>query len=182
MRRMYSALALLASSSACVQLATLARPWRPGSWLDVVVRVVSAAVSATAARSLVAFPGERALANGVPEAIPVALARETPSAETKAREAPSLSSARERAPDAVVTDMVLARLSSDALVAALRADASLRSVPVLLLRSRADDEKRIKLLSDQAIDYLLLASKAVDIEVLALEMCTRLKEHGEPRR
>lgn len=57
-------------------------------------------------------------------------------------------------PDLVITDIMMPRLSGDQLVRALRARAEFNATPVLLLTAKADEEMRVRLLSDGAQDYL----------------------------
>ena len=58
-------------------------------------------------------------------------------------------------PDAIVTDLMMPRMSGDQLVRALRARPELDAVPVLVLTARADDALRIQLLRDGAQDYVM---------------------------
>lgn len=57
-------------------------------------------------------------------------------------------------PDLIVTDIMMPRLSGDRLVYALRERTELEPVPILLLSAKADEQLRIKLLSEGAQDYL----------------------------
>ncbi|WP_242360277.1 ATP-binding protein [Anaeromyxobacter sp. SG17] len=60
-----------------------------------------------------------------------------------------------RPPDAVVTDVMMPRMSGDALVRAMRERRELDGVPVLVLTARADDALRAQLLREGAQDYLM---------------------------
>jgi len=68
--------------------------------------------------------------------------------------ADGLERARALRPDLIVTDVMMPRVSGEQLVEAIRADADLAAVPVLLLSARTDDALRIRLLSHGAQDYL----------------------------
>lgn len=63
--------------------------------------------------------------------------------------------ARERRPDLVISDVMMPRLSGDQLVEAMRQDAALDAIPVVMLTARADDELRVALLREGAQDYLV---------------------------
>ncbi|HET8539970.1 MAG TPA: ATP-binding protein [Anaeromyxobacter sp.] len=66
-----------------------------------------------------------------------------------------LAAALARPPDAIVTDLMMPRMSGDRLVRALRERPQLDAVPVLVLTARADDALRIELLRAGAQDYLM---------------------------
>ena len=66
-----------------------------------------------------------------------------------------LAVAVERPPDAILTDVMMPRMSGDELVRSLRARPQLDSVPVLVLTARADDALRVQLLRAGAQDYLM---------------------------
>jgi PAS domain S-box-containing protein len=65
-----------------------------------------------------------------------------------------LAAARRQRPDLIVADVMMPRLDGIALVAAVRRDESLRSVPIVLLSARAGEESRIEGLDAGADDYL----------------------------
>jgi PAS domain S-box-containing protein len=69
--------------------------------------------------------------------------------------AAGLAAALERPPDAIVTDVMMPRMSGDRLVRAVREERRLDGVPVLVLTARADDALRIELLRAGAQDYLM---------------------------
>jgi two-component system OmpR family response regulator len=73
-----------------------------------------------------------------------------------------LDAARASAPDAIVLDLMLPGLDGYEVLERLRADASLASVPVVLLTARAMEEDRLRAASAQ-VDYL---SKPFDPEEL----------------
>ncbi len=115
-----------------------------------------------------------------------------------------LAAALARPPDAVVTDLMMPRMSGDQLVRELRMRPQLDAVPVLILTARADDALRIQLLRDGAQDYLMkpfvveevrarvanlvgmkrarevlqgaVQSQTRDVATLALEVTTRKQE------
>jgi signal transduction histidine kinase len=66
-----------------------------------------------------------------------------------------LAAALARPPDAIVTDIMMPRMSGDRLVRELRARPELDPVPVLVLTARADDALRIRLLREGAQDYVM---------------------------
>lgn len=68
--------------------------------------------------------------------------------------AEGLAAAESLQPDLIVTDVMMPRLSGDALLAAVRTDPRLEATPVLLLSARAEEEFRTKLLGQGAQDYL----------------------------
>jgi PAS domain S-box-containing protein len=69
--------------------------------------------------------------------------------------AAGLAAALERPPDAIVTDVMMPRMTGDELVRAVREQPQLEAVPVLVLTARADDALRIGLLRAGAQDYLM---------------------------
>ena len=66
----------------------------------------------------------------------------------------ALETARRRRPDLVLTDVMMPRLDGFGLLRALRADADLRDVPVVLLSARAGEEAKVEGLEAGADDYL----------------------------
>jgi PAS domain S-box-containing protein len=66
-----------------------------------------------------------------------------------------LAAALARPPDAIVTDVMMPRMSGDQLVREVRARRALDPVPVLVLTARADDALRVQLLRAGAQDYLM---------------------------
>ncbi len=67
----------------------------------------------------------------------------------------ALESIGERLPDRVITDVMMPRLDGFGLLAAIRADARTRSLPVIVLSARAGEEARIEGLGAGADDYLV---------------------------
>ena len=66
----------------------------------------------------------------------------------------ALRAARERAPDLVLTDVMMPELDGFGLLCELRADPRLRTVPIILLSARAAEEARIGGMHAGADDYL----------------------------
>ena len=102
----------------------------------------------------------------------------------------ALAAARRRRPDLVLSDVMMPGLDGFGLLAALRADPSLRDVPVLLLSARAGEEASVEGLRAGADDYLpkpfsareLLARVATNIEVARLRHETTQALQEEARR
>jgi signal transduction histidine kinase len=67
----------------------------------------------------------------------------------------AFAAARVRPPDLVIADVMMPRLDGFGLIRALRAHATLSTVPVLLLSARAGEEARIEGLQGGADDYLV---------------------------
>jgi signal transduction histidine kinase len=67
----------------------------------------------------------------------------------------ALAAARRRRPDVIVSDVMMPGLDGSRLVAAVRADEQIRTVPVILLSARAGDEAQIDGLQAGADDYLV---------------------------
>jgi PAS domain S-box-containing protein len=67
----------------------------------------------------------------------------------------ALSSARERKPDLVLSDVMMPKIDGFGLIAALRRDTELREVPVLLLSARAGEEAKVEGFAAGANDYLV---------------------------
>jgi PAS domain S-box-containing protein len=65
-----------------------------------------------------------------------------------------LAAARRHRPDLIISDVMMPRLDGFGLLAAIRGDESLRSVPLVLLSARAGEEARIEGLDAGADDYL----------------------------
>ncbi|MET0987206.1 MAG: ATP-binding protein, partial [Steroidobacteraceae bacterium] len=66
----------------------------------------------------------------------------------------ALAAVRHRRHDLVLSDIMMPRLDGFGLLSALRADAQLRDIPVLLLSARAGEEARVEGLNAGADDYL----------------------------
>jgi PAS domain S-box-containing protein len=107
-------------------------------------------------------------------------------------------------PDLILSDVIMPRVSGDALVREVRTHAELATVPIVLLTAKVDDELRLKLLRTGAQDYLTkpfsaeelrtrvsnliamkqaretlqhdLASRTSDLSALAREVAARRRE------
>jgi PAS domain S-box-containing protein len=66
-----------------------------------------------------------------------------------------LAEALARPPDAIVTDLMMPRMSGDQLLRELRARPQLDAIPVLVLTARGEDALRIRLLREGAQDYVM---------------------------
>ena len=66
----------------------------------------------------------------------------------------ALDAIRRRRPDVVLTDVMMPRLDGFELLSALRSDAQLRDVPVVILSARAGEEAKVEGLDAGASDYL----------------------------
>jgi PAS domain S-box-containing protein len=66
-----------------------------------------------------------------------------------------LASALAGPPDAIVTDLMMPRMTGDQLVRALREHRELDAVPVLVITARSDEALRVQLLQEGAQDYLM---------------------------
>jgi len=80
-----------------------------------------------------------------------------PDARTRAVEdgRAALEAIRERVPDLILTDMMMPVMTGDELVAALRKDEQWRDVPVIMLTAKADEDRKLNLLTEGVQDYLL---------------------------
>ena len=67
----------------------------------------------------------------------------------------ALARIRSRAPDLVLSDVMMPGLDGFGLLAAIRADERTRSIPVILLSARAGEEARIEGLDAGADEYLV---------------------------
>ncbi len=67
----------------------------------------------------------------------------------------ALASARDHAPDLILSDVMMPRLDGFGLLRALRADANLAGIPVILLSARAGEEAKVEGLDAGADDYLI---------------------------
>jgi PAS domain S-box-containing protein len=85
----------------------------------------------------------------------------------------ALAAARARRPDLILTDVMMPGLDGFGLLAALRADAALADVPVVMLSARAGEEAQVEGLNAGADDYLakpfsareLLARVAANLDI-----------------
>ena len=92
-----------------------------------------------------------------------------------------LAAARRQRPDLIISDVMMPRLDGFALLAAVRADELLRSVPVVLLSARAGEEARIEGLDAGADDYLTKPFSARELvaRIGALLELTHMRRQAE---
>ena len=95
--------------------------------------------------------------------------------ETVADGEEALAAIARRRPDLVLSDVMMPRIDGVALLKALRADESLRSIPLILLSARAGEESRIEGLAAGADDYLAKPFSA-------RELTARISAHLELAR
>ena len=91
---------------------------------------------------------------------------------TAADGAQGLERTRAAPPDLVVTDLMLPRLGGDELVAAMRADAALAAVPVLVLSAKGDEALRARLLAESVQDYVTKPFSAHELRARAHNLVT----------
>jgi CheY-like chemotaxis protein len=97
----------------------------------------------------------------------------------------ALDEARRRRPDLILSDVMMPRLDGFGLLRAVRNDAALREVPVILLSARADEEAQIEGMNAGADDYLTkpFAARELVARVGAnLEMARLRREDAEALR
>ncbi|PPQ31286.1 hypothetical protein CCS01_17590 [Rhodopila globiformis] len=76
----------------------------------------------------------------------------------------ALQAARAKRPDLILSDVMMPRLDGFGLLAAVRADADLRDLPVILLSARAGEEARLEGLDAGADDYLVKPFSARELQ------------------
>ncbi|HEU4611149.1 MAG TPA: response regulator, partial [Kofleriaceae bacterium] len=93
----------------------------------------------------------------------------------------ALDAARRRPPDLVLTDVMMPRLDGFGLLRAIREDAALRSIPVIMLSARAGEESRVEGLQAGADDYLVkpFAPREVVARVRTHLELSRLRRDAE---
>jgi PAS domain S-box-containing protein len=77
----------------------------------------------------------------------------------------ALAAARERRPDLILSDIMMPHLDGLGLVREIRADAALKTIPVILLSARAGEASRIEGLQHGADDYLEKPFSARELQV-----------------
>jgi len=97
----------------------------------------------------------------------------------------ALKAARRRVPDLILSDVMMPNLDGIGLLAALRADERLKSVPLVLLSARAGESARIEGLRLGADDYLVKPFSARELLTRVAALIERrqvdrtLREHAE---
>ena len=97
----------------------------------------------------------------------------------------ALQAAHERRPDLVLADVMMPNLDGLGLVRELRADSSLKTVPIILLSARACEESRVEGMQHGADDYVIkpFSGRELVARVAAhLEMTRIRKEASEQLR
>jgi len=96
----------------------------------------------------------------------------------------ALIAARRQRPDLIVSDVMMPKLDGFALLRALRQDASLQTIPVILLSARAGEESRIEGLEHGADDYLIKPFNARELlaRVGAHLDMARVRRENEERK
>lgn len=89
-----------------------------------------------------------------------------------------LEKARAIVPDLVVTDIMMPRKDGAELARAIREDAALRDVPILVLSARADDALRLELLRERVQDYLVKPFSSDEL-VARVANLTSVKRAGD---
>ena len=75
----------------------------------------------------------------------------------------ALAKAIAEVPDLVVTDLMMPKMGGDRLVAEMRLRPSLAQVPVIVLSAKADEELRVKLLTESVQDYVVKPFSAQEL-------------------
>jgi PAS domain S-box-containing protein len=93
----------------------------------------------------------------------------------------ALAAARERAPDLVLTDVMMPRLDGFGLLEALRTDSRTSQLPVVMLSARAGEESRVEGLEAGADDYLVKPFSARELlaRVTVHIQMSRLRRESE---
>jgi signal transduction histidine kinase/DNA-binding response OmpR family regulator len=98
----------------------------------------------------------------------------------------ALEAARREPPDLILTDIMMPRLDGLGLLKALRSDAALHDIPVILLSARAGEEARVEGLDAGADDYLvkpfsareLLARVSARLELVRMRLKNERRFHA----
>jgi C4-dicarboxylate-specific signal transduction histidine kinase len=97
----------------------------------------------------------------------------------------ALDAARKRRPDLILTDAMMPQLDGFGLLQAVRADAALRDVPVVMLSARAGEEAKVEGLEAGADDYLLKPFSARELIARVdanLKLARLRRDTGESER
>ena len=100
--------------------------------------------------------------------------------ETVADGEAALAALRARRPDILVTDVMMPRLDGFGLLMAVREDASLRDLPIVMLSARAGDDAKVEGLDAGADDYLTKPFSARELlaRVAAIIAMARLRREA----
>jgi len=99
--------------------------------------------------------------------------------ETVGNGAQALVAARRRRPDLIITDVMMPELDGFALLQQLRADAALRTIPIIMLSARAGEDAVVEGIEAGADDYLV---KPFSARELLARVRTRLELERLGRR
>lgn len=89
---------------------------------------------------------------------------------------------RRRAPDVVVSDIMMPRMDGVAMVRALRADPATVDLPVLLLSARAGEEASVEGLQAGANDYLIKPFSQRELAARIETLLAQARQHAAERR
>ncbi len=90
----------------------------------------------------------------------------------------ALAAARRERPEAIISDVMMPRLDGFGLIKALRADATLRDIPVVLVSARAGEDSRIEGLDAGADDYLVKPFSARELLARVGAILERTRLHA----
>jgi signal transduction histidine kinase/DNA-binding NarL/FixJ family response regulator len=92
----------------------------------------------------------------------------------------ALEAARTRRPDLILTDVMMPNLDGFDLLRAIRSDAALRDIPIIMLSARAGEESRVEGLRAGADDYLVKPFSARELvaRVSSLLELTRVRQEA----
>jgi signal transduction histidine kinase/CheY-like chemotaxis protein len=92
----------------------------------------------------------------------------------------ALESIRAKRPDLILTDVMMPNLDGFGLLRAIRSDAELRDIPVIMLSARAGEESRVEGLDAGADDYLVKPFSARELiaRVSSLLELTRVRQEA----
>ena len=90
----------------------------------------------------------------------------------------ALTAARRDRPEVIISDVMMPHLDGFGLIKALRADADLRDVPVVLVSARAGEESRIEGLDAGADDYLVKPFSARELLARVGALLERTRLHA----
>jgi signal transduction histidine kinase len=81
-------------------------------------------------------------------------------------------------PSIIVTDIMMPRVSGTEMIAELRRHNELNDTPILLLSAKADEELKIKLLSESAQDFILKPFSERDLQVRVANLVSARRSKG----
>ena len=102
--------------------------------------------------------------------------------ETAANGRIALEAARRKAPDVLLTDVMMPELGGFELLQAIRQDESTRSIPVVMLTARSGEEARVEGMRAGADDYLVKPFAARELVARLGAQIRRVRETAAERR